>query len=78
MIRDEWVAFLRERIEARERVNEATGDDWDDAPAAIFVGRSARGIGVRPAIVEHNLDGTKTYMLTLRQARRALKVAEGR
>lgn len=73
---EEWARFLEERIEARlqfcARLRvQPKGSDL----CATFVGRSARGIGVRPTKVAENPDGTNVYVLTLDQALRALEKA---
>jgi len=45
----------------------------DDAPCATLVGRSFRGLGVRPRIVDQREDGNKVYSLNVEQCRRVLE-----
>ncbi len=45
----------------------------DDAPCATLVGRSFRGLGVRPRVVDQRQDGNKVYSLNVEQCRRVLK-----
>jgi hypothetical protein len=76
MTHDQWIEFLEERIANRERQCEEYG--WElhpDDACATFAGRSARGIGVRPECVMYDEGGQNVYMLTYKQAKKALKIA---
>lgn len=42
----------------------------DAALALTFVGRSSRGLSVRPMVLEHRADGARVYGVTVAQLRR--------
>jgi hypothetical protein len=68
---DELVAWLRGKIAAAEKRRLA-----DNAVAASFTAKSARGLGVRPARAGDLPDGHTVWLLTLEQCRSMLKRAK--
>lgn len=61
------------RIEEFEKAVERHEGEKDHAPALTLVGRSAKGLGVRPEIVDWMPNGNKVYLFSLKQCRQVLK-----
>ena len=55
-----------------EQLSRAEGKP-DEAPCATLVGRSFRGLGARPRIVDRRENGEKVYSLSVEQCRRVLE-----
>lgn len=62
---------LQDFLDAAQRYD-ARGYNGDGGPCLTLVGRTSRGLGVRPRVVDRRQDGTKTYMLTRRQVQRVI------
>jgi hypothetical protein len=67
MAEPEIITHLRKQLAAAQEKGHAGAD-----PCATIVGRSAAALGIRPRVLAHNADGTKTYSLTVAQCKRTL------
>ena len=71
MTPEQWRDYLVEKIELAESESRT-----ESSVCFVVIGKSMRGIGVRPEIVAWHEDGSKAYMFTVAVARRALKKVE--
>lgn len=65
---------LELRAMCQKAINDEDADD--QSIAFVLVGRSMRGLPVRPTIVSESQNGEKNYMFTVKQARKLLKAID--